>query len=485
MARIGFWVAALLTVALWTGAAAQDRIEKLIEILKKKGIEFTPEELKELEQAEKAVPAGPLGEREIEQIVDRALDERRDAATKLELPGLKSLKVSGENRIRGEIRSNLYSPLDPFGDDDFDWVHMRTRLRFDVGVNDHIDAIVELQDVRYWGQSGTTVSVNTNGTGVDLKLGEVIFKNLLDSPLEIEAGRYVMFYGNQRLIGNLEWVDQGRTYDGVRLRWNEASWYVDLFGVKVREALVANDDLNFAGLYGGTRDPDSPINGEGYFLLYSDQLELAGETGTGRSDFYTIGGRVFGKAEIVDYSLEAAYQGGNWRGDNLKAYAWAAQVGVTLEETQMKPRFLIEVANASGDTDPTDGKQRTFRTLFPTNHMHYGYADLLAWMNMWDIRLGFGLWVSDVVNLTVDYHHMRLVNANGGWYDASGGLIRQGTTGDGRHLGDEVDFQLKWKPWKPLSLLFGWAHFFDGEFVRDTGGGGDADFLYMQSHVRF
>jgi len=485
MARIGCLVVAWLAVVSWSSAPGQDRIEKLIEILKKKGIEFTAEELKELEQAEKAVPAGPIGEREIEQIVDRALEERRDAAAKLELPGLKSLKISGENRIRGELRSNWYNPLDPLGQDDLDWVRMRNRIRFDVGVNDHIDAIIELQDIRYWGQSGATVAVNTFNTGVDLKRGEVIFKHLFESPFEIEAGRYVMAYGDQRLIGHLEWLDQGRSYDGLRLRWNEKTWYADLFGVKVREVPIGNNDLNFAGIYAGSRDADSVINGEGYFLLYNDQLETAGETGTGRSDVYTIGGRIFGKADIIEYSLEAAYQGGKWNGDTLKAYAWAAKVNLNLQDAPLKPNFLIEVDNASGDDDTTDGDQGTFRTLFPTNHIHYGYADLLAWMNMWDIRLGFGLWLTEGFRFSFDYHHMRLMQAQGGWYGAGGGLIRTGTTGDSRYLGDEIDFELKWQPWKPLNLLLGWAHFFEGPFVRDTGGGGDSDLLYLQSHVRF
>jgi len=255
----------------------------------------------------------------------------------------------------------------------------------------------------------------------------------------------------------------------------------------VSERLVPGiaDDLFFAGLYGGTANEDEPVNVEGYVLLYSDHANLAGETGLGSTEFTTVGARLFGAAEILDYAVEAAYQHGRVRGDSHRAYALAARAGVMLRDVELRPRIEFEVDHASGDKDPVDGDSRTFQTLFPTNHRHYGHADLMAWMNMWDIRLGASVHASEDIKIGLDYHHLRLANPKGGWYNAGGQLIRTGVTGDSRHLGDEFDLTVQFKPWKPLTILLGWAHMFKAGFIRDTGGGSDADLMYLQSHVRF
>ncbi|NJN14562.1 MAG: alginate export family protein [Planctomycetes bacterium] len=237
-----------------------------------------------------------------------------------------------------------------------------------------------------------------------------------------------MHYGDQRVIGHLEWFDQGRSYDGIRAHYAPEKWWLDLFAVRVRETTppVMDDDQWFAGLYAGCDWA------EAYALLFADDMAMAGETTTDDTRFLTLGLRVHRKRGNWDYSAEFTFQTGEVKGDDLSAFGFAAVGGYTFADADWTPRVGIEVDFATGDEDPTDGDQGTLQTLFPTNHLHYGYADLLGWANLLDLSLHLSAKPSETVTITLDFHHFRRVEERGGWFNAGGaaypGPARSGAT---------------------------------------------------------
>ncbi len=392
-------------------------------------------------------------------------------------------KVSGQIRITDEVKRGVYSPGDPDGDVNLEFAHMRTRVRVDAVVSDVVSAVVELQDVRTLGSEGSTVA---DTEGVDLKRGYMMVSNIGDAPLSLKLGRFVLAYGDQRLIGHLEWFDQGRTYDGALLSYAPDGYFVDAFGTRIRETTPATDDQALFGLYAGAKDwlPEGVV--EVYAIGFADYLEAMGEQAMDSTMFGTFGARATLKASGVDATAEAALQAGSLRGDDLLAYACALNAGYTVGGSKLAPRFGLGLAYASGDDDPTDGDSKQFQTLTPTNHFLYGYADVAAWTNIVDAELQAQfvpvekkLWVK------LFAHHFRLADPAGGWVNAGGGLIRPGDADASSHLGDEIDVMLTWKPTAGLVLWAGYAHFFAGGFVSDTGGGDDADFGYVQGAVSF
>jgi len=426
-------------------------------------------------------PAEPLSpqDKELEQAIERVLDRREEGATAT-LPKGMALRISGELRARAEVKDRVYAPNDPNGDRSFQFAHLRTRLRFDVDVTETIGAIIELQDVRNFGQSGSTVATETTGPeGLDLKRGEMIFKLGPGTPLTIELGRFVMFYGDHRLIGHLEWVDQGRTYDGVRFRYQRPEWWVDVFGVQVREVVFPDDDQSFFGAYGGWKKL------EGYVLLFQDASRRAGEVAPGETLFWTIGARYADKPAPWDYTAEFAYQIGDLNGDDLEAFGGVVTLGYTFDRMRTKPRLGIEIAYATGDDNPTSGRSNQFQTLFPTNHLHYGYMDLVGWSNLLDLEVRWRATLSQKWKYSVDYHHLRRDEAQGAWVDAAGNQIRAGAPGTSKHLGDEFDFVFTWVPVTPLTLEAGYAVFFPGAYVRQTGSHPTSHYFYLQVHLKF
>jgi hypothetical protein len=418
---------------------------------------------------------------ELRELVNQELDDGSSGAV-FSMPGAQRIKVSGEIRIREEYNRRLYGPFDPNGNESLDFAHMRTRLRFDMDVMENLAAIIELQDVRVLGSSTTS-----DDEGVDIKRGEILIDNMFTENLSMEVGRFVMAYGDQRLIGHLEWVDQGRTYDGIRTSYGPEEWYVDFFGVRLDESTVFDqDDTDFIGVYAGQRPEEDALGLEGYAIMVRDQnndILFPGPVDNTR--FWTVGVRAFGTQERLDYSGELAYQTGDLGNNDLEAMAFALTGGFTLEDMESKPRIGLEVDYASGDHRPGDGDMETFQTLFPTNHMHYGYADLVGWSNMWDVRGGVSFMPGEQVTVSFDWHHFMLDDEDGGWINAGGVFIQPGSATASRHLGEEFDATLTWKPMNGLAMLFGCSHFMPGGFVDDTGRDHSADYLYAQARLIF
>jgi len=398
------------------------------------------------------------------------------------LPGGLSIAFSGEVRVRGEVRDHNYAPGDPDGQNSFNFVHMRTRLRTDIDILENLAVVIELQDIRNWGAEGSTVASVTGATlkGFDLKRGYIHFKKIGGAAVDVELGRYVMFYGDQRLVGHLEWLDQGRSYDGLRALFHpESGWWVDFFAVNIRETLAVNDDRTFVGFYGGKSWLQA------YVMLLSDDMAMAGEVAPGKTLFVTLGFRIARKTGNWDYSVEVPFQVGEARGDNLQAFAFAAVFGYTFQQVRWKPRAAIEVAYASGDGNPTDGDADQFQHLFPTNHLYYGWMDLVGWSNILNLRLHLVAKPTEKITVMLDYHYFWRPEEQGNWINAAGAIIRPGAPGTSQHLGDEVDLQIMWKPNKPLSFLAGYAIFLPGGFISQTGQDPVAHFFYLQARAKF
>lgn len=425
---------------------------------------------------------------DLERRVQQLEENRRDAEIEDYLDGSKSaqgedrltpksqrLRFSGQIRARGEMNDHLYSD-DPDGAESFYFTRLRTRVRMDFDVTEKLVVVVELQDTRLFGEGGKTTSTLEN---TDLRRAYMEFKDVFGTPTDVRVGRMVLKYGEERLIGALEWVDQGRTYDGARLQYRPDRWWLDAFAISVRETNAGNNDQTLFGVYGGIDWI------EGYALVVDDNLAAAGENGTGTSLFVTLGVRMHGKVQGFHYTFELPIQIGEFNGDSLNAWAFALNVGYVFEDMSLRPDVYFEVAFASGDNDPTDGKQRGFRHMYPTNHGPYGNADQVGWSNIIDIKVGMKLSLAKKWRLRTDFHHFQRPTDTGDWIGANGAVIRNGVAGANKHLADEIDIALTYLHSEAATIQFGWALFLPGRFISDTGASPTANFLYLSGMVIF
>ena len=65
-----------------------------------------------------------------------------------------------------------------------------------------------------------------------------------------------------------------------------------------------------------------------------------------------------------------------------------------------------------------------------------------------------------------------------GLYAADGHQVRPGTLSNRHAVGTEIDLVGKWQLDPHTALSAGYAHFFPGAFVEDSGPAGATDFFY-------
>jgi hypothetical protein len=262
---------------------------------------------------------------------------------------------------------------------------------------------------------------------------------------------------------------------------------------------------------------------EPYFILLSDARPAAGPLGGGNAintaqataqTRHFLGGRLNGKAGGLDFTYEGNYQfgsiastcmrnptaancgtfsgqagttfvafGGN-RDAHLNAHQHALRTGFTFEPVPMKPRIGFEADYASGDScqagprvgdnNQCGGSGNHFNTadnLYPTNHFHYGYMDLMSWKNMVAYMVMFDVKPSPVSKLQFNFWWMRLAQAEDNWYRAGQATyFASKATNQAASLGRELDVHY-WHTFKEkFKFEVGYGHFWAGEYLRKSVG---------------
>jgi hypothetical protein len=145
------------------------------------------------------------------------------------------ITLTGQLRTRTEVRNGLGN-LVLKGSKNAAFTSQRTRLTFGYKW-DRLTVGISVQDVRVWGQDASSIS-NADGNKLMLHEGwaDLMLANKADTTfkfkaldlLSIKIGRQELIYDDVRLIGNLDWLQQGRRHDMALLKAVHHGWQVDV-----------------------------------------------------------------------------------------------------------------------------------------------------------------------------------------------------------------------------------------------------------------
>lgn len=392
-----------------------------------------------------------------------------------------SWSFTGEIRFRPEYRGNR--DLDSAADDDLRQGFMRLRLGVGASLKDRYRVFVQVQDSRV---AGEEVSTTSNQKNLDLHQGYVEINPGPPGHLRVIVGRQEWYYGDHRLIGNYGWDNVGRAFDGVKARYARGKFFLDALAAQVSTAVTsgASTGSELYGLYTQTA-PRAGAEYEGYWLLFDDHVAVAGETGTpGTTAIHALGARVKDRIGRFDFVAEAAWEGGEFRGDDLRAHAFAAQGGAGFGAA-LKTRVFAGYDFATGDRNPADGKREEFYNFFPTNHPLYGYMDYEGWRNIKSPYAGISL-ARGRHFVQAKRHDFSLDTARGPWKDAAGSVMGSDPTGaSGTSVGSEIDLTYRFS-WTDKALVEGGVSEFDpGRFARRTVGSDVSRWAYVMLTCAF
>ncbi|MDR3457523.1 MAG: alginate export family protein [Verrucomicrobiae bacterium] len=308
--------------------------------------------------------------------------------------------------------------------------------------------------------------------------------------LTFRAGRQELGYGSSRLVSYRESPNVRLAFDGVKAIYKGAGWQVDVFAVKpVRTTSGVFDDdsdpnQTFWGVYATT--PVSWLPGGNVDLYYFglDRKDAHFDQGTNHEMRHSLGSRLWGGKSGWDYNLESVYQFGSFGNGDIQAWTAAAEAGFTFVSASFTPRLGLKVGVTSGDDNPNNPKLETFNPLFPRG-AYFGEPALIGPANHFDVHPQLDLALLKNLNLTVDWDCFWRENIHDGIYGPAVNLLQSGKNSAARYVGNQAEAMLEWHFGRHITLAADYAHFFAGEFLKQTTPGKDVDYFSTWVTFRF
>lgn len=395
---------------------------------------------------------------------------------------------------------------------------------------------------------GPALESGRSTCSLGIRAGYMLVRNFAGIPgLGLKAGRQYLVFGDQSLLGHFDWANTGFSFDGIMANYNTSfmeSWFgwfrlaeTDLpQGAPLGsggpnlpgtgQSQNAHGDIDMFVFYNQIKSVPWTII-EPFYIYYKNNLgadtnnaQGLGTPKHGNQTRHVIGNRIAVKKGGFDFSNEIVYQFGQM-GDTintanpttsispcgpvgaqykcLSINAWATRnwIGYTFYEWAWKPRFALNFDYASGDGRAnctlsavygSCSTANTFENFYPTNHIHMGYMDVMAWKNTLTWSANFQARPTRDDHIEIWYTHLNLANAQDNWYRASQGVYAYSKVGNtANHIGSEID--LTWTHMfmdGKLAFQTSFAYLFTGPYIRENlGTTKDQTWAYAQLWLNF
>lgn len=367
-----------------------------------------------------------------------------------------------------EARSRVETRIEPLTTDDNQYF-VATRIRFGAeGRWGKHRIFAQVQDSRRFGElSATRMTAGTT--------------EFLQGYLELAAdfgylrlGRQQIEYGAGRLIGLSNWTN-GQSFDALRLHGTWGSVDADFFASVVsfqRDIGSRNTEGDYLGGLALTWKASDAFTLEPYLLFRHD-----GPTESGAADAplrernRNIGAAALhlkGEVSIIKFDVEGVFQYGDEGDAGGEFLAFAAQGDGTVSlPLPLQP--AVTVGASYGSAPSSDGKVDGFDLFYPTKHARFGSADLLGWRNQITGYLKAAIVPIPSLQITASGWLLMLADPAGSWFDSNGGAVANSNNNDERHLGTEIDVDLRWGIMKQVGLFAGYSMFMPGAGAAALG----------------
>lgn len=386
--------------------------------------------------------------------------------------------IGGQFRLRQHAERNDRG-LGLTGNDD-DFLLYRTRLYGDFHMGDCFRIYVEGLDAVSNYETYPPRPIEENRLDIQNLFADAKLLEHSRGEMWARYGRQELLYGAQRTVSPLDWANTRRTFEGAKLFWTGKKWNIDAFWTRPSQIDAnqfdsPNYDQEFGGIYSTYKGFENSTV-DYYYLRYVNTLSPF--------DFDTLGMRWAGKHCDWLYEIEAAVQLGEYQEADHNAGAFTVGLGRKYEEVCWKPAIWLYYDWASGNDVEGNG----YHHLFPLAHKYLGFMDLFGRRNIETPNVQVSVKPHEKLTLLLWYYYFFLENQNDVPYTVTMAPFNSGNSPASPDLGHEIDLTATWKSTPRTALLFGYSHFFSGEYYKQTAGlayRGDADFFYTQFTVNF
>lgn len=312
--------------------------------------------------------------------------------------------------------------------------------------------------------------------------------------VDVLAGRQVLLFGDERVIGPSNWTNVGRTFNVARVDLHQPGVNVSVFASSVipadnaylHNALPGNNLYGVYGSFDNTVIPKATFEPYVLWRVAPANSGLIEEVGRGHLNEVTIGLRAKGTLpKDFDYDAEFDGQKGSLGVDSIGAWAGYAGVGKKFPNAIAAPRIFLEGNYASGTKNPAGRDWNTYDQLYPSHHDKLGFADQVGSRNIVQFRVGVEEEPTKRWKIKQAFEGFWLATANDNFYGNSGAIAVPAHPGASRHIANELDliFEYNWN--KGLNFGFGYARLFAGQFLKTATLGHDYSYPYAYFEYNF
>ena len=369
-----------------------------------------------------------------------------------------TFETSLQLRPRLEYR-NGYKTLLSEEQDASTFISQRSRLNLNYQ-NNKLSMKLSAQNIHVWGDVPTMRLEDNNGIALFEAYGQYAF----NENFFMRLGRQVLSYDNQRILGEVNWAQQGQSHDAALLSWKPAeNNRLDLGFAYNAPAETLSDvpytvnsyqNLQFAWYHLGSakRGLSLLFMNTGYETEQEiDYIQTFGgifKTGTGK---LAADVSVYGQTGTrLNLDLNAFYAGGNL--NYAVSNSWKIGAGA---------EYL-----SGTDMDENSGDLKSFTPLFGTNHGFNGFMDYFYVGNHQNT---VGL-IDIYGKLTYSAPKFELSVIPHAFSAAAEVIDPSGEKMD-KYLGTEVDLAASWKVAKDFSIGMGYSQMFATESLELLKGG--------------
>ncbi len=394
--------------------------------------------------------------------------------------------------IGGEYRDRLEGPIGIGfrGTNDF-YLLDRFRLKVAIQPKDWLKFYGEVQDSRIF-FNHHIANANPYEDSWTLWQGYAQVGSSTSGWVDALAGRQVLLFGDERVIGPSNWLNVGRTFDVARVDLHHPGYEVAVFASSVvpgsstflHRPIPGN---NFYGIYGSFKNIIPRATFEPYVLwrLAPGNFGLPETLGGGHLNEVTIGLHLKGTLPAeFDYDTEFDGQTGSLGVYSIGAWAGYAGLGKTFR-TAAAPRIYLEGNYASGTKNPAGRDWNTFDQLYPSNHDKYGFTDQVGRRNLVQFRVGVEENVTKKWKFKQAFEGFWLATSHDNFYASSGAIAVSARPGASRHIGNELDLIGEYQMNKGLNFGFGYARLFAGQFLKTATPGHDYSYPFAYVEYNF
>jgi len=374
--------------------------------------------------------------------------------------------LDGEFRPRTEYRNGFGSLIADNADAGFG---ISTRARLNTGYKtEAYKFYLSMQDVMVWGENRQILPYDQNNSfAIFQAWAEINF----GSGWSTKLGRQVLSYDDQRILGGLDWAQQGRNHDAALIKYKKDKFILDV-------ALAFNQDYSNPT---GFVSAGTAYNTTGFFSYKTMQyayLKQSWESFSGSlllmnngfqefdtnsdadgvSNLQTLGTHLNYKKGSFGVALNAFIQTGKRQGEvDVKG---AHLLGLDLSyKASPKVSLGAGIEIISGN-DGDAGETGAFFPLYGTNHKFNGFMDYFYVGNhansigLVDIHVSANFKLSETSSLMV-----KALNFSG----------EQDLPSGENALGTEIDIVFK-KKFKGYALVAGYSQMFASDGMYELKG---------------